>query len=171
MMKWKSPVNSREFKEEEPDDSHDVGIFTKLRDRECGEGVEDGVFLINYRDAKFIRFRTIYVGGGANWDCCDTDHHQICWAEKMEPISNKSDINSEVLCMMAWCCSSPPPVTNGKSDCGRLFPASLIFDMTTPGLESLGWCSRVARSWDMIKLNWLASNLLQVFPPVHLLHY
>ena len=44
MMKWKSPVNSREFKEEEPDDSHDVGIFTKLRDRECGEGVEDGVF-------------------------------------------------------------------------------------------------------------------------------
>ena len=49
-MKWKFPLNSRELKEE-PDDRHDdvtsllsVGIFTKLRDRECGEGVEDGFF-------------------------------------------------------------------------------------------------------------------------------
>ena len=36
------------------------------------------IFLINDLDAKFVRFRTIYVVGGANLDCYDTDD-LMCW--------------------------------------------------------------------------------------------
>ena len=42
------------------------------------EGVEDRFFLIHDLDAKFVRFRTIYVVGGANLDCYDTDD-LMCW--------------------------------------------------------------------------------------------